>query len=81
MSSRATTWRTFPVFISSTFKDMDAERDMLKSAIIFPFYSFCKMAAAINSAAFSFSPPPITSISACWREGSINSSCMGRTVL
>jgi hypothetical protein len=29
-----TTWRTFPIFISSTFKDMDAERDMLKKLVI-----------------------------------------------
>jgi len=30
----STTWRTFPIFISSTFKDMDAERDMLKKYVI-----------------------------------------------
>ena len=29
-----TNWRTFPIFISSTFKDMDAERDMLKKNVI-----------------------------------------------
>jgi hypothetical protein len=34
MTPETTIWRTFPLFISSTFKDMDAERDMLKKRVI-----------------------------------------------
>jgi DNA polymerase III delta prime subunit len=34
MTQKTTKWRTLPVFISSTFKDMDVERDMLKKIVV-----------------------------------------------
>ena len=34
MSNNITNWRTFPIFISSTFKDMHAERDMIRKIVI-----------------------------------------------
>jgi len=46
-----------------------------------PFHNFADIADDINSAAATFNPPPTTSISASFREGLINSSYMGRTVL
>lgn len=52
-----------------------------KTACVVLYFILPNIADEIKSAAWLFSPPPITSMSARSREGRMNSSCIGRTVL